>query len=193
MSTVLDNGRERLEALLAAVSADTPRIRLGALKELRLLSERAPDLFHPHFEFFVTLLQNKNSILRWNAILILANLAWVDGERRIDRILDEYLAPVYGPRLIDAANAIRGATAIAVAKPYLADRIAGQILRVERATYGTPECRNVAVGHAIKSFDRLFPIVANKRDIQLFVSRQLDNSRAATRKKAEKFLRKWRP
>jgi hypothetical protein len=49
----------------------------------------------------------------------------------------------------------------------------------------------VALGHAINSLDRLFPIIAGKRAIQLFVSRQMGNTRAATRKKAERFLRKW--
>jgi hypothetical protein len=125
------------------------------------------------------------------AILLMGNLAPVDGERRVDRIIDDYLAPISGPHLIDAANTMRGATAVAVAKPYLADTIARHILEVERATYATPECRNVALGHAINSLDRLFPIIAGKRAIQLFVSRQMGNTRAATRKKAGRFLRKW--
>jgi hypothetical protein len=155
------------------------------------LSERAPDLIYPHFDFFARLLQHENGILRWNAMLILGNLAAVDGERRTERIVDEYLAPILGPRLIDAANTIRGATAMAAAKPHLADRIAARILKVERANYATPECRNVAIGHAIRSFERLFPILAGKRGVQRFVARQIGNPRNATRKKAERFLRKW--
>jgi hypothetical protein len=109
---------ELLEALLSAVSSKTARVKLGAAKALRILSERTPE-------------------------------------------------------------------------PYLVDTIARHILEVERATYATPECRNVALGHAINSLDRLFPIIAGKRAIQLFVSRQMGNTRAATRKKAERFLRKW--
>jgi hypothetical protein len=182
---------ELLDALLAAVCSDVAAVKLGAAKALRHLSESAPDLICPHFAFFASLLRNENSIVRWNAILLLGNLAAVDGERRLDRIINDYLSPISGPHLIDAANTIRGATAIGAAKPYLADAIAIQILKVERATYATPECRNVAIGHAIVSFDRLFPMVADKRAVQLFASRQIDNSRTATRKKAERFLRKW--
>ena len=78
-----------------------------------------------------------------------------------------------------------------MAQPYLADKIARRILEVERATYATPECRNVAIGHAIASLDRLFPIIADKRAVQRFVSRQRNNTRPPTRKKAERFLRKW--
>jgi hypothetical protein len=182
---------ELLDALLTAVSSDVARVKFGATKALRNLSGRAPDLIYPHFDFFASFLRNENSILRWNAILILGNLAAVDGERRVDRIIDDYLSPISGPHMIDAGNTMRGAAAIGVAKPYLADMIARHILEVERATYATPECRNVAVGHAIESLDRLFPIIAGKRAVQRFVSRQMDNTRTATRKKAERFLRKW--
>ena len=182
---------ELLDALLTAVASDVARVRFGAAKALRNLSGRAPDLLYPHFDFFASFLRNENSILRWNAILIVGNLAAVDGERRVDRIIDGYLSAISGPHMIDAGNTMRGAAAIGVAKPYLADRIAMHILEVERATYATPECRNVAIGHAIESLDRLFPMIADKRAVQRFVSRQMDNSRAATRKKAERFLRKW--
>jgi hypothetical protein len=182
---------ELLETLIDAVSSDTGRVRLGAIKALRILSERTPDLIYLHFDFFARLLRHENSILRWNAMLILGNLAAVDGERRLERILDEYLAPISGPHLIDAASTIRGATAIAAAKPHLAEKIAGRILEVERANYATPECRNVAIGHAINSFERLIPMLARRRAVQRFVFRQTGNPRNATRKKAERFLRKW--
>ena len=132
---------ELLHALLAAVSSDAARVKFGAAKALRNLSGRAPDLIYPHFDFFASFLRNENSILRWNAILILGNLAAVDGERRVDRIIDDYLSAISGPHLIDAGNTIRGAAAMGVAKPYLADKIASHILEVERATYATPECR----------------------------------------------------
>lgn len=191
LTTEVERNPELLEALLAAVSSDTARVKFGAIKALRILSERSPELIYPHFDFFASLLQNKNSILRWNAMLILGNLAAVDEDLRTERMIDEYLAPISGPHLIDAANTMRGATAIAAAKPHLADRIAGRILKVERANYATPECRNVAIGHAINSLERLFPILARKRLVQLFVSRQIGNPRNATKKKAERFLRKW--
>jgi hypothetical protein len=93
--------------------------------------------------------------------------------------------------MIGAANAIAAAANIALAKPHLADRIVKEILKVERASYQRPECRNVAIGHAIQSFDRFFRHVGNTRPVLAFVKRQLDNSRPATRKKAERFLKRW--
>ena len=182
---------ELVDTLVAGVGSETARVKFGASKVLRLLSEQAPELLYPHFDFFACLLENQNSILRWNALLVLASLAAVDRKGKLDRIMDAYLAPIPGPHLIDAGNAMRGATAIARAKPYLADKIARHILHVERATYRTPECRNVAIGHAIRALEQFFGAIEDKRAVQMFVSRQVGNSRPATRRKAQQFLRKW--
>ncbi|HXN49726.1 MAG TPA: hypothetical protein VN893_23945, partial [Bryobacteraceae bacterium] len=106
-----------VQAAIDGVGSPTGRARLGASKLLRDLSEQSPDLLYPHFDFFTALLASPNHILKWNATLTLANLAAVDREGRLDQILDAYLAPISGPNMIDAANAIRGAAVIALAKP----------------------------------------------------------------------------
>jgi hypothetical protein len=90
--------------------------------------------------------------------------------------------------LTTAANVIRGAGNIAAAKPQLADAIAREILKVEQAEYGTAECRNIAIGHAIQALDRCFDGIKRKEPVIRFVERQAGNPRNATRKKAEKFL-----
>ncbi len=180
-----------VDALLSALSSDVARVRFSAAKTLRDLSERQPENVYPHFDFFVQLRQDQSSVLRWNAILILGNLARADEDGRIDRMLDAYLAPISGPHLIDAANTIRGASVIGAAKPHLADAIAKRVLKVERAVYATPECRNVAIGHAIECIGRILPGIADRRPVHAFVQRQLDNPRAGARKKAERLLARW--
>lgn len=182
---------QSVERLLKAVSSPTATMKYPAVKALRLLSERNSQTVYPHFDLFAGWLTNSNSILRWNGRLILGNVAGADSEGRLDAMIDAYLAPISGSHLIDAATTIRGATSIALAKPHLAQKIANRILKVERAVYATPECRNVAIGHAIKALDLLFPTLTEKRRIQLFVTHQLENSRPATRKKAEAFLKRW--
>jgi hypothetical protein len=92
--------------------------------------------------------------------------------------------------MVDAANTIRGATAIALAKPHLADRIARAICSVERARYDKPECRNVALGHAILGLQKIFAILHDQRAAELFVRRQRRNPRKATRAKARNFAKK---
>jgi HEAT repeat protein len=182
------------ELLLAAIDAlgsVSPRIRFSASKLLRLVSEKSPEVLYPHFEPFVRLLHDKNSILRWNAILALGNLAAADHGKKLDAILDAYLEPISGKSLIDASKTIRGAAAIARAKPYLADEIAKAILAVEQARYATRECRNVAIGHAINALSEFFPSLLNQDRVLSFVRRQRKNPRRATSNKARKFLAKW--
>jgi hypothetical protein len=184
---------ELVEVLIAATDSKIARMKFGASKVLRTLSGVAPALVYPHFAFFRRQLKHENSILKWNAMLVLANLAAVDREGKLDPAVDSYLAPISGPNLIDASNTIRGAAAIALAKPHLANMIARRILEVERASYAAAECRNVAIGHAIRALDQFFTAIDDKSSVQRFISRQVKNRRPATRSKAKSFLKKWPP
>ncbi len=179
-----------VQAAIEGIGSPSGRARLGASKVLRDLSAQSPDLLYPYFDSFAALPGSPNHSLKWNATLTLANLAAVDRDGRLDQILDAYLAPISGSNMIDAANAIRGAAVIALAKPDLAPRIAARILAVERASYATAECRNVVIGHAIRALDRIFDAAGSERALIRFVSRQTENPRPATRAKAQRFLRK---
>lgn len=183
-------GRQEIDGLIKAISAKEPHIRFSSVKKLRILSKDAPELLYPHFDFFRGLLKGGNSIIRWNAILTIGNLAAADRDGKIDAILEDYLSPIDGRHLIDATNTIHGATAIGLVKPQLADRIASSVLGTEHGRYETAECRNVAMGHAIECLDKLFDAISDKRSVQRFVSEQIGNARSATRKKAERFFHK---
>lgn len=121
---------------------------------------------------------------------MIGNLAAVDADGKIEGILERYLQPITGPVMITAANVIGGAGQIARAKPDLADGIAHAVSQVESANYQTKECRNVAIGHAIESFDLFFEELRQPQPVVDFVKRQLDNSRNAVKKKAAMFLKK---
>ena len=178
------------ESLIAALPSDKARVKYPAIKALRAMSERSPGVLYPHFDFFAGLLGGENNILRWNTMLILGNLAAVDAERKLDAILASYLAPIAGPQLIDANNTMSGATAIALARPELADKVVAHILKAERGRYATPECRNVAIGRALECLARLLTVVPDPRPIQRFARRQVKNSRPATAKKAQRLLKR---
>ncbi len=179
-----------LPVVFEGLSADTARVKYGCLKVLRLLSEQNPALLYPEIERFFLLLDSDTTILKWGAILIIGNLAAVDSEGRIDRILTRYTRPISGPVMITAANTIGGLAKIAVAKPHFADRIARAILRVEAANYQTRECRNVAIGHAVSALDQFYDALKKPEPVAAFVMRQLENSRNAVRAKVIRFLRR---
>jgi hypothetical protein len=172
------------------LTADKARVKYGCLKSLRLISEKRPDILYRAFDRLLQLLDSKNNILKWGATIIIGNLATVDLEGKIEGILDRYLEPIAGPAMITAANVIGGAGKIARAKADLADRIARALLRVESANYQTAECRNVAIGHAIASFDLFFEHLEEQAPVMEFVERQLENRRNAVRTKASKFLKR---
>jgi hypothetical protein len=182
---------EQVGQLMDCLAALKPEVRYGAAKILKLVSRRAPQLLYPRFDDFFRLFDGDNTILRWASARILGNLAAADVECRFDRVLDRYLTPIRGREMIGAANVIGGAARIAAALPHLAGRIAEAILEVEGAVYKTPECRNVAIGHAIRSFSEIFPLLRDRRPVFEFVARQLENARPATRKKAVEFRKRW--
>jgi hypothetical protein len=176
--------------VLDGLSAPKASVKFGCAKVLQMVSEDNPRALYPNFARFVALLQNDNKLLQWTAIRVIANLARVDSKAKVERILDRYFAPIRGPVMITAANIIKGSAAIAAAKPHLTRRIIKQLLGVEKARYRTDECRNVALGHAIDAFDAFFRQIEARKPVLEFVRRQLANTRRATRRKAERFLKK---
>jgi len=178
-----------VRALLAGLAWREARVKLAASKALRELSRHQPELVYPHFGVFAELLGHENNILKWNATLTLANLAQVDREGRLERMLDVYLAPMDGPVMITAANVIKGATVIAMARPHLAERIAERILRVEKATYATAECRNIAIGHALQALGKMAGVLGDPGAVRRFASRQTGNPRPATARRASTLAR----
>ena len=183
-----------IEQLVEGVTAPKGSLRFGYEKVLRLVSEQQPELIYPYFDIFKELSGCDNSFLKWGAILTISNLAVVDSDKKIDKMFDEYFAPIKGPVMVTASNIIGGSVKIALAKPYLTQRITKEILKIEKAKFiyhgePSPECRNVALGHAIDSFDQFFDQIEDKAAIIKFVKRQLKNTRAKVVKKAEKFLK----
>lgn len=181
-----------IAAVIGCLKSSNPNLRYGAVKVLKLVSERSPRLLYAYFDNFARLLDNENAILRWDALYILANLAPVDYQEKLSWILDRFLEPITEHEMIGAATCIQAAARIAQSKPHLADTIAHNILKVEYGVYKTPECRNVAIGHAITAFDQFFREIGQERfDVLEFVKRQQHNPRPATQKKAELFLKRW--
>lgn len=184
----------RIADLVSIVETEKSTLKFDCEKLLRLVSEKRPDLVYPYFDSFDRLLDSQNNFLKWGAIRTIANLAIVDAEDKFERIFKRYYAPILGPVMITAASIVGSSWKIAMSKPELADRIADEILRVEKAKYvnkgkPSPECKNVVYGHAIDSFERFIHLVKNKEKVIRFVRRQLKNRRAAVKKRAARFVK----
>ncbi len=93
--------------------------------------------------------------------------------------------------MITASNVVKGAPKIAKSKPALTERVTRELLKVEKAKYQTDECRNIALGITIKSFEQFFDQIEDKAAVIKLIKKQLNNSRNATKKKAADFLKKY--
>jgi len=185
---ILRNPRVWLPHVICGLNAERARVKFGCAKALRDCGERRPELLYPEFDYFVRQLRHRNKILQWEAARMLSFLASVDVQRKFDRIFRRYFAPIRGPEMITAATVIQSGARVAGAKPYLADRIAGEILKVERGRYQTPTCRDIAIGHAIAALSSCYWLLNDRGRVLRFVRRQTRNARPATRKKAQRFL-----
>jgi hypothetical protein len=184
---------ESIAQLAEAIQIEKSAAKFAYDKVLRLVSEQKPELIYPYFDVFVQLLGSDNSFLKWGAILTIANLTAVDTERKFEAIFARYYTPIKGPVMVTAANIIGSSPKIVASKPGLTQRITREILKVEKAKYErhgnpSPECRNVALGHAIDAFDEFFDQIGGQDAVIRFVRRQRKNARPKVAKKAERFL-----
>jgi len=183
-------GPKLLSEILDGLSSETARIRLGCAKVLSLTSRKQPVLLYPQIDFFIQLLDSDNSILKWNAIDIIANLTLVDSENIFNRHFAKYYSLISDESMITAAHVADNSGKIALAKPELTDKITDELLGVEKHRYQTTECRNILLGKVILAIDQYFDQIEDKDKVIPLIKRQLKNSRNATRVKAEKFLGK---
>ena len=183
-----------LPVVLNGTSSSKAAIRYGCAKVLVDLSDEKPDKLYPHMDFFVKLLDSDYRILTWNAMAIIANLTKVDTENVFDSIFDKYYRFINDEYMVTVANVVGNSGKIALAKPYLVQKITREMLKVENihtSPHLTEECKMVIAENAIKSFDTFFHLVQDKNPVLSFVKRQLASTRKTLRTKAEHFLKKW--
>ncbi len=189
MAQKVIKNRKLLSELLSGISSTNPQTKFTSAKILRIISEKNPDMLYPEMDFFKDLLDSGNSILKWNAMDIIANLTTVDLQNRFNGLCERYLSLLHEKSLITAGHVVGNAAKIGLSKPELIDRITEELLKVEKITLPTAECNDILIGHAIEALGLYYDKIKNKDDVVSFVRRQLDNPRSATKMKARRFLR----
>jgi hypothetical protein len=179
-----------LATVFEGMSSSDPKLRFKSAKILNVMSQKEPGKLYPKIDFFINLLDSDNSIVKWNAIDVVANLASTDVEGRFEEILGKFYGLLQEGSLITASHVVANSWKIVDAKPELENRITEQLLKIEKTKLPTEECRNILIGHAILCFDKYFDRIQNKDEVITFVKGQMNNSRNATKAKAEKFLKK---
>ena len=179
-----------LDDLLEGASSEKAVIKYKSLKALMLVSEQQPKMLYPEWDFFVKLLDDDNTFLRVIGATIIANLTRVDTKNKFEKIFNKYYSLLEDESMINTANIAGRSGIIAKEKPHLQSKITNKLLAIDK-THHDSECKNLIKGKAILSFDEYIDEFKDKEKIIQFVRNELQNTRPATRKKAEKFLKKW--
>jgi hypothetical protein len=183
-----------LPEVIQGVASPKAAIRYGCAKVLMDLSEKYPERLYIYMDFFIALLDSKHRILTWNAMAIIANLTRVDKDKRFDAIFNKYYSFVNDPYMVTVANVVGHSSEIALAKPYLTEKIVSELLKVEDISttpHLTEECKRVIAEKTIESFDKFFDQVKTKSKVISFVKKHLCSPRETLRWAAQSFIAKW--
>jgi hypothetical protein len=102
---------------LADLSSSDPKVKYCCAKNLIAVAKENPASIYPHIDTFVKLLDGDNNVLKWTAIIIIGNLARVDKEKKVDRLIGRLVGFLNAGKLITANNATMALATIAIAKP----------------------------------------------------------------------------
>jgi len=185
-----DIAKKVVNDLFEYVKSDKAVVKYNSLKVLIFLSEHQPNVLYKEWDFFVKLLDNDNTFLRAIGLRILANLTKIDKENYFEKIFEKYYSLLDDKSMINAANIAGHSGIIAQAKPHLQEKITDKLLTIDK-THHSSECKNIIKGKAILSFNQYIDEYEDKEKIIRFVKKELNKTRSATRKKAEKILKKW--
>jgi hypothetical protein len=191
----LEQNFDLLAVLLKGTGSSKAAVRYTCAKVLMDLSEDYPEKLYPYWNEFTTLLDSKYRILTWNAMAIIANLAKVDTQDKLNAIFHKYYSFLNNGYMVTVATAVGNSAKIALAKPKLIPRITAELLNVENVSVNphlTEECKRVIAEKAVGTFDLFFDKIEEneKKKVLSFVERQLGSSRKTLRAKAAQFLKK---
>ena len=193
----VENDFSLVPILIDGISSPRPTVKYNCGKVLMDLSAKYPQNLYPYMDEFIKLLESKYRILTWNAIFIIANLAKVDNKQKIASILDRYFRLLENDYMITVANVVINSGKIALAQPFLIDRVTRELLSVEDigiTPHLTEECKRVIIEKTIQTFSLFFDKLEEELKVEIydFVKRQLSSPRETLRKEAELFLDKWK-
>ena len=180
--------------LLVGTVSPKATIRYGSASVLVDLTEKHPDKLYQYMNNFVGLLDSKHRILTWNALAAIANLTAVDTDCKFDTIFDKYYSFLGNKYMVAVANVVANSAIIVSNKPYLADRITSELLKVQDlkiTLHLTDECKLVIAEHTIRTFNTLIRYTQNKASLIVFVEKHQNSKRVSLKKEAQNFLKKW--
>lgn len=181
--------------LLDIIETDKGSTKFLCEKIVRGLSETRPEVLYPYFDRMARLMDSQNNFIKYGFLLTLPNMLAADPEEKWNSILGKYLSfldteqiPVYG-------NVVSNLWKILKKYPGYEEIIVPKLLSIDSHVFMhknavSPECVNVAKGHILDCFEKLYASSRFKKEMLCFAEESLDNSRNQVRIKAKALIKK---
>lgn len=161
-----------------------PKVKYRFAKELLRTGAENPELLYSHLDLLITLLHEKNNILKWIGIDLIGYSSAVDKENKTDGQIKQLVKLLHGGHLITCNHAIFALGLIAQNKQQHKKKIIKELLLVDKDNFDTDECKNIATGKVLEAFKQFIPDIMDDKEAIGFINRATENSRNATKKKA---------
>ena len=185
------SSRRWIPDVLADLDSEDKRIKNAAIKILAAVSESDPHALYQDLDRFLGYLDSPSNIFRWNATDIVCRLAAVDEKKAIGaRVLKKLCAFIDDESMVTAAHAVDNLWRVARSKPRLRKRITDELLRVPDVPR-EEKCRAILAGKALESLGKYADQAADRSAMVTFAKRMIKKYPDSTRKKAERFLKKF--
>ena len=155
--------------------------------------KHSPETLYPYISTVISLLDSKNSIIKWTGIDLLGYLISVDTDHKIVEQLPRLYMNLNTGKMITANHVVWALIEIANVLKERQKEIIETILKVQEYNYDTEECKNIVYGNIIKGFSKIYNTIDDdkiKSTVYEFIKNQVGNRRNSTKKKAETFIKK---
>ncbi|MBN1658550.1 MAG: hypothetical protein JXA93_09130 [Anaerolineae bacterium] len=176
------------QEVMAGLVARDDTYRYHCFQVMVRISQEEPAALYREWDRLAAMLDSSNSYHRSIGAQLLANLAAVDEEGRLEALFDRLFDLLDDDKIITARQFAQHVGRIARARPHLQARITGRLLAVE-ATHHEPGRKDLLKADVIAAFDEFFDESPDQEAIVAFVQAQLSSSSASTRKTARAFLK----
>ena len=148
-----------------------------------------PGLFYIYWEKFVSLLKHPNSYHRDFGLVLLSNLAGVDGQGRFDEIFEDYFACMNDPRFMTAQCCVGSTVNILRVKPHLAERIGTLFLGFEQFCDYPPKQKALLTADVLDVLEIIYSRGVHQQEVGEFILQAQESLSPKTRRKAKMFIR----
>jgi hypothetical protein len=183
-SYISKNPTEYLDMIVEGLNSSKRKVQSGCAELASLLSEDSPEILYPHLELFISNLDAKAPVLRWEAVCAIGNLASVDRKHEISPLVDRITLFLEDESIVLQGHSVRALTKISRVYPETAPKT---LERLVSSVEKFPGNRVGFIVEAMEAFADSPELVQEARD---FVEPYTTCDIKSVAKKAKRALKK---